>query len=56
MSQHARSYSHALPERQHEAPSPAPRQENFFRGFLFAILFSIPLWILIIWGIYELLH
>ena len=55
MPQHARSISHELPERQRE-PSPAQPKGSFFRGFLFAILFSIPLWALIIWGVYELLH
>ena len=55
MLQHARSISHELPEPQRE-PSPDPPRGNFFRGFLFALLFSLPLWALIIWGVYELLH
>ena len=55
-------YSHQLSvhqelARQHEhVTQPVQVDGNFSRGFLYALLFSIPLWGLIVWGVYAVLH
>ncbi len=53
MRQHAFSISHVAPH-ERGAAEPAPQEVSFFRGLFFGILFSIPIWGLIIWGAYEL--
>ncbi len=51
---HQHALSRELTEQQRETVNPSPPEPSFFRGVFFAILFSIPLWGLIIWAAYEL--
>ncbi len=54
MRQRATAIWQVIPEEQQEAAESAPTEVNLFRGLFFGILFSLPLWGLIIWGAYEL--
>lgn len=37
-------------------PAPDSSQRNFCRGAFFGVLFSVPIWAAIAWGIYELVR
>ena len=56
MYSHPLSISQTLPRHDREAASDLPPQGNFVRGFFVAIALSVPIWGLIVWGVYELFH
>ena len=45
---------HALAHPRREPARPLPSEGNCIRGLFFGVLFSVPMWALILWGVYEL--
>ena len=56
MYSHPLSIPRPIARRQHQAQEVVRVEGNFARGFLFALLFSVPVWGLILLGVYELVR
>jgi len=56
MHSHPLSIPHTLVRPRREPAEAFPPEGNFVRGLFFGVLFSAPVWAVIIWGIYELAH
>ena len=56
MYSHQLSVPHQLAQQHEHVAQSVQVEGNFSRGFLYALLFSIPIWGLIGWGVYALIR